>query len=90
MNTTELINEVALKLDTTKKDAREIVKCVFETISTGLRQNGQVKIQNFGTFECKHLEERVGRNPKTNEEIIIASRNQIYFRSTKALKNSVN
>ena len=46
----------------------------------------KVKISNFGTFEIRYKNERVGRNPKTKEKKIISARNVVLFKPSKNLK----
>ena len=55
-----------------------------------LKNEGKVKISNFGTFILRHKKSRIGRNPKTKKEAIISERNVILFKPSKYFKNKIN
>ena len=52
--------------------------------------NNIVKIHNFGTFKVKKKKERIGRNPKTKENVVISSRNVISFTPSKKVIKVIN
>ena len=82
MNKTELINAVAEKAALSKKDA--------EAAGTAaLAEGDEVRLVGFGTFEVKKREARIGRNPKTKEEIQIPATKVPAFKPGKALKDIV-
>ena len=89
MNKTELVAAAAEKTDITKKDAECLLSAAFETISEKLIQGEKVQLSGFGTFEVKEREARVGRNPRTKEEIRIPATRQIAFKASKTLKQKV-
>ena len=73
-----------------KKDCLDLVHDIVEIIVKGLENNNIVKIHNFGTFKLKRKNSRIGRNPKTKEEIMIAERNVITFRPSKRVLEFIN
>jgi nucleoid DNA-binding protein len=89
MNKGDLINEVA-KLVTTKKQAQEVVDCIFDTVVGALKKNDPVQIAGFGSFKTAKREARTGRNPQTGAEIKIDARMVPKFTPAKALKDAVN
>ena len=89
MNKTELIASVAEKSGLTKKDAERVINATFETISASLAEGNKVQLSGFGIFEVKAREARVGRNPRTKEEIQIPASRQPAFKASKALKDIV-
>ena len=89
MNKTELIAAVAEKSGVSKKDAERVVNAAFDTIAQTLRNDEKVQISGFGIFEVKAREARVGRNPRTKEEIQIPATRLPAFKASKALKDSV-
>ncbi|GAB6906571.1 HU, DNA-binding transcriptional regulator, alpha subunit [Desulfosarcina cetonica] len=89
MNKGDLVNEVA-KLVSTKKQAQEVVDCVFSTIVDALQKSDAVQIAGFGSFKTAKREARTGRNPQTGAEIKIDARNVPKFVPAKALKDAVN
>ena len=90
MNKTELIAAVAEKTGLSRKDAATVVGATFDTITASLQAGDKVQISGFGIFEVKSREARVGRNPRTKEEIQIPASRQPAFKASKALKDTVS
>ena len=59
----------------TKIDCNNFVNDLIEEIISGLISHKLVKIHNFGTFKIKRKKSRLGRNPKTKEDVMINERN---------------
>ena len=74
----------------TKKDCNDLVNDIIEEVIDGLNKNEFVKIHNFGTFKLKKKKPRIGRNPKTKEEVMIPARNVISFIPSKNIINKLN
>ena len=89
MNKTELVAVVAEKSGLTKKDAERVVSATFDAITGSLQKGDKVQISGFGVFEIKEREARVGRNPRTKEEIQIPATRQPAFKASKTLKDAV-
>ena len=89
MNKTELIAAVAEKTGMTKKDAERVVSATFETITASVKKGDKVSISGFGIFEAKNREARIGRNPRTKEEIKIPATRLPAFKASKTLKDAV-
>ena len=92
MNKTELIASVAEKAEMTKKDAEKAINATFASIEEALAKDANAKVQiiGFGTFEVKSRDERVGRNPKTNDPITIPASKSPVFKAGKGFKDAVN
>jgi nucleoid DNA-binding protein len=88
MNKGDLINEVA-NLVSTKKQAQDVVDCVFSAVADALKKNEPVQIAGFGSFKTAKREARTGRNPQTGAEIKIEARMVPKFVPAKALKEAV-
>ena len=73
-----------------RKECLEIVGDIIEIIIEGLKSNGLVKIHNFGTFKMKKKNSRIGRNPKTKEEVLINDRYVVSFKASKKILSIVN
>ncbi|MCB2081996.1 MAG: integration host factor subunit alpha [Rickettsiales bacterium] len=71
-------------------ECSEMVDSMLEELITGLERGETVKLSSFGTFGIRHKKERIGRNPKTKEEIPITPRNVISFRASNILMKRVN
>ena len=72
-----------------RNESAALVDSVFSEISKSLIQGKDVKISSFGTFVVRSKKERVGRNPKTGEEVPITARQVVTFRSSNVLKSEV-
>ena len=89
MNKTELVANVAEKAGMTKKDAEKALNAVVESVKEAVAKKEKVQIIGFGTFEVKERGARVGRNPRTKEEIEIPASRVPAFKVGKALKDAV-
>ena len=89
MNKSELISAVAEKAALSKKDSESAVTAALDAITAALAEGDEVRLVGFGTFEVKKREARIGRNPKTKEEIQIPATKVPSFKPGKALKDVV-
>ena len=90
MNKTELIAAVAEKADLSKKDAEAAITAAVEAITGALIEGEKVQLVGFGSFEVKKRAARIGRNPKTKEEIEIPATRVPVFKAGKVLKDAVS
>lgn len=90
MNKSELIAKMAEKTEMTKKDSEKVLKAFIESVEEALAAQEKVQLVGFGTFEVKLRAERVGRNPRTKEEIKIPASKAPVFKPGKDLKDLVN
>ena len=90
MNKAELIAAVAEKTGLSKKDTEAVVSASLEVITESLAQGEKVQLVGFGSFETKARAARIGRNPRTKEEIKIPASKLPVFKAGKALKDSVS
>lgn len=73
-----------------RNESAELVEAVLDEIAAALEQSEAVKISSFGTFVVRQKGERIGRNPKTGEEVPIQPRRVLVFRASQVLKNRIN
>ena len=73
-----------------RNESATLVDSVFTEISKSLINGQDVKISSFGTFIVRNKKERVGRNPKTGEEVPISARQVVTFRASNVLKSEVS
>ena len=78
-------NEVGLS----RNESAELVEAILRHISDALVRGESVKISSFGTFSVREKAARVGRNPKTGEEVSIHPRRVLSFRSSHLMKERV-
>ena len=85
MNKAELIESVIKKTNLTKKDASAAVDATLEAIKKGTKKG--VILAGFGSFSVSSRKARVGRNPRTGEEIKIRASKGVRFRPGKDYKS---
>ncbi len=90
MNKSELVAAMVEKTGLTKKDTEKVLKAFEEVVTEELTAGGKVQLVGFGTFDVTHRKAREGRNPKTEEKIMIPATKAPKFRAGKALKDFVN
>ncbi|NQY51498.1 MAG: HU family DNA-binding protein [Piscirickettsiaceae bacterium] len=90
MNKFELIDAVAKSADISRVKAALAVNGVTSAVTEALSGGDQVSIVGFGTFSVRNRSARIGRNPRTGEEIKIAEAKIPSFKPGKALKDAVN
>ncbi len=89
MTKRELILQVAERLGYTQNEVSVVVTAMLESVIESLAEGQRLEIRNFGVFEVRTRDPRVGRNPKTGEEVVIGSKRVVSFRPGKALKEWV-
>lgn len=72
-----------------KKDVEATLNAMMNVITNALAQEDKVQIVGFGSFETKHRAERMGRNPRTKEEVLIPATKTPVFKAGKALRDAV-
>ena len=89
MTKADLITKIAEKSELSKKDSEKAVNAAFDTIVETLVSGEKVQMVGFGVFDVKERGARIGRNPKTREEIEIPASKIPFFKAGKALKDAV-
>ena len=82
----EIIEALSRKGDLSAPKASKVLESVLGEIASHLVSQGKVKISSFGTFTVRQKGERIGRNPRTKEEVIIPPLKTISFEASKFLK----
>lgn len=85
----DLSEAVFREVGLSRNESSDIVERVIELMSDALVDGGQVKISSFGTFSVRAKSERIGRNPKTGEEVPITPRRVLSFRPSHLMKERV-
>lgn len=73
-----------------RSESAQIVETVLDEISDALIRGEDVKLSSFGSFLVRHKNGRMGRNPKTGEEVPIEPRRVLSFRASHVLKEKIN
>src|SRR5258707_11015938 len=71
-------------------ESAELVESVIAEISDALTRGEMVKISSFGSFAVRQKGQRIGRNPKTGQEVPISPRRVLVFRASHELKDQTN
>ena len=90
MNKAELINAAAEKAGLSKKDTEAVIPAAIDVITAALCEGEKVQLVGFGSFETKNRAARIGRNPRTKEQINIPASKIPVFKAGKALKDTVS
>lgn len=90
MSKKSLARGIAEVFDMSQNAAQQIVDMIFNDIADALSIGTRVDIAKFGSFVPVLRPERKGRNPKTEEEIIIPERTRVRFKSSSALKKLIS
>ena len=86
----DLVNLVYMQIGFSKQISENLIEEFLSLIIKNLKDKGQLKISKFGTFSIREKKSRIGRNPKTKEEINISKRNVVLFKPSKDFKKLVN
>ncbi len=89
MTKPDLVDAVAKASGMKKSDASNAVDAVFSAITEALGNKEQVSIAGFGTFDVRQRAARMGRNPRTGEQIKIPESAACVFRPGKKMKDAV-
>ena len=89
MTKAELLAEVATKSGLSKKDTENVVNTMLELIGDTLKTGQKVQISGFGVFTVSHRKGRIGRNPRTGEEIPIPAVKVAKFKAGRGLKEKL-
>ena len=85
----DLAEAVFREVGLSRHESAQLVESVLGHISDALVRGEQVKISSFGTFSVRDKNERIGRNPKTGEEVPILPRRVMTFKSSNVLKSRI-
>ncbi|MDT7944955.1 MULTISPECIES: HU family DNA-binding protein [unclassified Synechococcus] len=96
MNKAELVDAVAHRANVTKKEAEAVISAALEIIVEEVASRdengepkGKVTLVGFGSFEARKRKEREGRNPKTNQKMVIPESIVPTFRVGKSFREAV-
>lgn len=73
-----------------RHESAEMVESILAEISGALKKGETVKISSFGSFSVRRKGQRIGRNPKTGQEVPILPRTVLIFRPSNVLKHKIN
>ena len=86
----QLSEAIYQEIGLSRNEATRVFESVLDKISDTLASGESVKLSSFGSFSVRSKSERIGRNPKTGEEVPILPRKVIVFRPSQVLKNRIS
>lgn len=86
----QLCEAVYQEVGLSRNESAELVESVIDEIAGALERGEMVKISSFGSFAVRQKGQRVGRNPKTGQEVPISPRRVLVFRASHTLKDKIN
>ena len=86
----DLSEAVHRQIGLSRSESADLVKSVLDLVSDTLVAGKTVKLSSFGTFMVRQKNGRIGRNPKTGEEVPITPRRVSVFRPSPVMKNVIN
>jgi integration host factor subunit beta len=89
MTKADLIEEVSLAVELTRKESEAIVEAIFNSIVRSLRTGDKIEIRGFGSFRTRQRQPRIGRNPKTGTRVEVPAKRIPYFKVGRELKDAL-
>jgi integration host factor subunit alpha len=86
----DLAEAVFQKVGLPRNESAEIVELVLREIVSSLERGEPVKLSSFGSFGIRDKDQRIGRNPKTGQEVPITPRRVLVFRASNIMKQRIN
>jgi integration host factor subunit beta len=72
------------------KDCEMCVRTILNSMISALSQGSRIEVRGFGTFAVSVRPERMGRNPKTGESVLVPKKKVLHFKCGKDLRNKLN
>ncbi len=85
----DLAESIYRKVGLSRTESAQLVEAVLSEICETLVRGETVKLSSFATFRVRDKNERIGRNPKTGEEVAILPRRVMTFKASNVLKNHI-
>jgi integration host factor subunit alpha len=86
----DLTEAVFQSVGLSRNESAQMVEDILEEMCAALANSETVKLSSFGTFAVRQKSQRMGRNPKTGDEVPIAPRRVLVFRPSHVLKAVIN
>lgn len=86
----DLAEAVYQSVGLSRTESADLVERVLSIVSDALADGDNVKLSSFGSFQVRSKNERIGRNPKTGEEVPILPRQVLVFKPSNVLKSKIN
>jgi integration host factor subunit alpha len=86
----DLAEALVRKIGLPRNESQDLVELILDEVSATLSKGEGVKLSSFGSFGVRQKGRRIGRNPKTGEEVPITPRRVLVFRASNIMKARIN
>jgi len=86
----DLSESVFQEVGLSRNESSDLVETILSEVVEALARGESVKVSSFGSFTVRDKGQRVGRNPKTGQEVPILPRRVLVFRASNVLKSLIN
>jgi integration host factor subunit beta len=91
MNRSDLVNAMAARFAHLEhRDAELAVRAILEAMAHALVRGQRIEIRGFGSFSVSHRPARLGRNPRSGEQVAVPEKRVPHFKPGKALREQVD
>ena len=85
----DISGSIAEKIGIPHNHGKRVLDQLLEIMIKALMRDGELKLTSFGSFVILHKDERVGRNPKTGQDVMITPRKSVSFRASDKLRHKI-
>lgn len=89
MTKKDIVKTIADQLDLPQLYTKALVQRTFDALIEAIVQEGRVELRNFGVFQIKRRDARVGRNPRTGERVTVVAKSVVTFKPGKEMEARV-
>lgn len=91
MTRSDLVDQLAARFSQlTHRDAELAVRTILDALSEALENSHRVEIRGFGSFSVSHRPARIGRNPRSGEQVMVPEKRMPHFKPGKTLREQVD
>ena len=88
MTKADLVNDIVRRTEIPKRDVAIVVDTFLQSLKDAFKRKDRIELRGFGVFMTKSRKPRIGRNPRTKEEVRIPERTVVVFKPSKLLNIS--
>jgi len=89
MTKKDIVMKISNETNLTQIDVKKIVQRTLDTVLESLERGETVELRNFGVFKVKNRKGRIGRNPRTGQEVQVPEKRVVVFKPGLILKQKV-
>lgn len=89
MTKKDIVVRIANEADIKQIDVKKVVQMTFDTIIDSLAKGEKIELRNFGVFKTKSRKGRMGRNPRTGQQVPVEPKRVAVFKPGLVMKAKV-